>query len=178
MSEQPPVETITGLRVLGDLLDQHPVVDVRAGELEDLDTKFAAEVDGGLVERRRHGDAAGLADGVDQRRVVLVGQPGVERLLDVADVVAVAEVLVDEVVHVTELQLDGGAHVVEAHDPRVVRDDLEAALDAAPVVVRQLQDEQIFEDVAIHLRLQGQFARPVPADRPTVCVGTIVPELK
>ena len=53
-------------------------------------------------------------------------------LLDVADVVAVAEILVDEVLHVAQLQLDRGADVVEAHDARVGRDDVEAALARRP----------------------------------------------
>ena len=49
---------------------------------------------------------------------VVVGHPRVERLLDVADVGAVQKILVDEVLDVAELQLDGGPHVVEAHDLR------------------------------------------------------------
>ena len=42
------------------------------------------------------------------------------------------KVLVDEVVHVAELKLDGGAHVVEAHNLAVVADDLKAALAGCP----------------------------------------------
>ena len=64
--------------------------------------------------------------------------------------VAVAEVLVDEAVEIAELQLDGGAHVVEPHDPAVLADDLQPALEAALVIVGHLQHEEIFEDVSVH----------------------------
>ena len=74
----------------------------------------------------------------------------VERLLDVADVGSVAEVAMDEPVHVAELQLDRSAHVVEPNDLRVGGDDLQAALDAAPMVVGDLEHEQVFEDVTVH----------------------------
>ena len=67
--------------------------------------------------------------------------------LDVADVVAVAEVLVDEAVDVAQLQLDGGADVVEAHHLRVGSDDLEAALYVSQMVVGQLQDKQLIENI-------------------------------
>ena len=79
----------------------------------------------------------------------LVGEAGVEGLFDVADVGAVDEILVDEVLDVAELELDAGADVVEADDLRELLDDLEAALEAAEVVVRHLQHEQVFKDVFI-----------------------------
>jgi hypothetical protein len=45
------------------------------------------------------------------------------------------KVLVDEGVGIAELQLDRGAHVVEAHDAGKVGDDAQPALDPPPVVV-------------------------------------------
>ena len=68
-------------------------------------------------------------------------QARVDGLLDIADIVALAKVLVNECVHITQLQLDGGAHVVEAHDLSIVADDLQAALHVAQVVIGQLQYE-------------------------------------
>ena len=56
---------------LGDFLDQDPVIAVGAGDFEDLNAEFAAEVHGGFVEGRGHADAAGLADGLDQGGVVI-----------------------------------------------------------------------------------------------------------
>lgn len=52
-----------------NLLDQDPVVDVRTGDLDELDAKLDAKLHRDFIERRRHGDAACLSDGVDQRRV-------------------------------------------------------------------------------------------------------------
>ncbi len=72
----------------------------------------------------------------------------VECLLDVADVGAVAVRRVDEGVDVAELQLDGGAHVVVAHDLREVGHDPTTAVDAPQVVVGQLENEEVLEDVA------------------------------
>ena len=107
-----------GLLGLGDLFDEHPVVDVGAGDLDDGDAEFDAEVDGALVEWRGHGDAAGFADGLDEGCEMLVGEAGVEGFFDVADIGAVDEVLVDEVLDVAELELDGGADIVEPDDLR------------------------------------------------------------
>ena len=53
-----------------------------------------------------------------------------------------------KLVDVAELELDRRADVVEADDLGVFADDLQAALDLAPVVVGQLQDEQVFKDIA------------------------------
>ena len=84
------------------------------------------------------------------QREMLLRQPRLQDALDVADVVAVAKVLVDEAVEIAELQLDGGAHVVEPRDPAVLADDLQTALEAALVVAGNLQHEEILEDVSIH----------------------------
>ena len=92
--------------------------------------------------------------------------------------VALPEVPVDEVLHVAQLEFDGRADIVEADDARIGRDDVEAALHAARMVVGELQDEEIFEDVAVHMHLQGRMMRPGPPGRLTACVGTIAPQLK
>ena len=62
----------------------------------------------------------------------------------------------DEVIDVAELQLHGGTDVVEADHLRVGGDDLQTALDASPVVVRDLEDEQVFKDVPVHAVLPGR----------------------
>jgi hypothetical protein len=51
------------------------------------------------------------------------------------------EVLMDEGVDIAELQFDGGAYVIEAHNLREVIDDLQAPLQVAQVVIGQLQHE-------------------------------------
>ena len=56
----------------------------------------------------------------------------------------------NEAIDVAELQLHRGTHVVEPDHSRVGGDDLQTALDTAPVVVRDLEDEQVFEDVPVH----------------------------
>jgi hypothetical protein len=56
---------------------------------------------------------------------------------------------VDEFIHVTELELDRGADVVEADDAGVLADDFQAAFQLALVIVRHFQDEQVLKDVAV-----------------------------
>ena len=75
-----------GLAGRGDLLNEHPVVAVGTGDLEDLHTKLLTQVDGGFIERRGHRHASGFAGGLDQGAVLLGAHLRVERLLDVADV--------------------------------------------------------------------------------------------
>ncbi len=58
----------------------------------------------------------------------------------------VAKILVDEIIDVAELELDRRADIVEAHDLRVLTDNLEPALEVAEVVVGQLEDEQFVKD--------------------------------
>jgi hypothetical protein len=89
-----------------------------------------------------------LPDGGCKRRVLALGKAGVERPLDVADVAALAEILVDEGVDVAKLQLDRRLDVVEADDPRKVGDDAQPAFKSALVVVCQFEDEQVFKDLA------------------------------
>jgi hypothetical protein len=71
----------------------------------------------------------------------------VEGFLDVTDIVAVAEVLMDEAVDVAQLQLDGSADVIEAHHLRAGSDDFQAALYVSQMVVGQLQDKQLIENI-------------------------------
>src|SRR5213076_725839 len=97
--------------------------------------QLAAEVDRALVERRGHGDASELANALHQRGEIVIGQARVDGLLDVADIGAIAKIFVDEGVHVAELKLQGGSHVVESHHLRERVDDFEPAFGAAPVIV-------------------------------------------
>src|SRR5208282_2850222 len=94
-----------------DLLDQNPVIAVRTGDLKDGDAKFAAEINGTLVERSCHRNTAGFADGLHQCGVILRLETRVESFPDVADIVTVAKVPVYEAVEIAQLQFDGGAHV-------------------------------------------------------------------
>ena len=68
-------------------------------------------------------------------------QARVEGLFDVTDVVALSKVLVNEGVHIAQLQFDRGAHVIETHHLRIVADDLEATLQVAQVVISHLEHE-------------------------------------
>src|SRR5208282_2869678 len=110
---------------LGDFFDQHPVVQVGAGDLEDLDAEFAADIDRALVEGRGHGNTTGLADTFHQRGVFVEVELSVEGLLDVADVTPPTKVLVDEVPNVPDLQLHCRPDVIEAHDLAVRGDNLQ-----------------------------------------------------
>ena len=76
-----------------------------------------------------------------QRGEVIRLEARIERFLDVADIVAVAKIPVDEAVNVAQLQFDGGAHIVEAHNLRIVTDDLQAALKVSQVVIGHFEDE-------------------------------------
>lgn len=134
----------------GNALDEHPVVTVSAGDLDDREVEFHAPIDGLFVERGGHRDAATLTDGLDEGGVVGLGHPGVKNALDVADVGAFPEVLVDESVHVAELEFDSGADVIEAHYSTMFMHNLKSPIEATLVVVRHFQDEEVFEDVAFH----------------------------
>ncbi len=134
-----------------DLLQQRPVVHVGAGDLDDRHIEFDAEVDRGLVERRRHRDAAQAADFLDQAREIGFRQLGLLRLLDVTEVLVALEAAMDEFVDVAKLQLDRRFDVVVANDGGVVADDSEAALELAQVIIRQLEHEQVFEKRSVPL---------------------------
>ena len=60
-----------------------------------------------------------------------------------------AEIPVNERIDVAELQLDGGPDVVEADHLGERRNDSQAALHTAPMVVGHLQYEKVFEDIAV-----------------------------
>lgn len=130
-----------GLLGAGDLFDEHPVIEVGAGDLDDGNAEFDTEVDRALVEGSGGGDAARLTDGLDEGGVLVVGEAGVEGLLDVTEVGAAYEVLVNEVLDVAELEFDAGPHVVETDDLRELLDDLEATLNASEVVVCHLENK-------------------------------------
>jgi hypothetical protein len=57
---------------------------------------------------------------------------------------------VDEGVGITELQLEGGTHVVEAHHLPELLDDPEPSLNPAPVVIRDFEDEEILERFTVN----------------------------
>ena len=128
-----------------DPLDQDPVVEIGTRQLDDVDAEFVAQRDRFFVERRRHRNAAGLAYGAHQAGVVCFFEAGIERLLDVADIVTLAEILVNEGIHIAQLDLDGGTHVVEADDAREVGDDAQAALEPPPMVIGKFENEEVFK---------------------------------
>ena len=149
-SEHPPVETITGRRTLAIFSSRYQSF---RSELATLSTGMPSS-----THRSTDDSSKAVAIGMQPpwriawtRRAILLGlQHGVHRLLDVANVRPRAEILVDERLHVPELELDRRAHVVEADDAGVGVDDLQAALDAPEVVVGHLEDEQIFEHIAFN----------------------------
>ena len=133
-----------------DFLQQRPVANVRAGDLEDFDPELDAFVDRRFVERRDHGYHAGIAHRLDHRPKLVPTHLRVDRLFDVAHVGAAAMVAMDEAVDVAELQLDRRVDVVEADHPPEIADDLQPALELAPMVVRQLEYEQVAENRVLH----------------------------
>ena len=135
----------------GNLLDQCPVVHVRAGQLDDGHVEFHTQIHRGLIERRCHRNAAEVSDFFDHAREVGLAQFGVFGLLDVAQLGIALEVRMDEFIHVTKLQLDCGLDVVVTHDRGVIADDLQAAIELAPMVVGKLEDEQIFKQLVVFL---------------------------
>ena len=78
---------------------------------------------------------------MDQSGEVVRLEASVERFLDVADIVTVAKIPVDEAVNIAQLQFDGSAHVVEANHLRIVADDLQTALNVAQVVIGHFENE-------------------------------------
>ena len=104
-------------------------------------THLSTDTSSNGVTMRHH---AGFADGFDHRAQTLPRHLRVERLLDVADVGAVAEILVNEGIDVAELQLDRGMDVVEAHDPREIADDLAGRARACPSDCWQVQERTNF----------------------------------
>lgn len=76
---------------------------------------------------------------------------GVLGLFDIPQIGIAAILGVDEGVHVAELEFDRRPDVVVAEDGGMVADDLEPALDLAPVVVGQFEDEEVLEQIAVAL---------------------------
>jgi hypothetical protein len=134
-----------GLAGFRDFLNEKPVIDVGTRKLDQVKVEFLAEVYGGLIEGGRGGEQTAIADGGDQGRILAVIQTGVQGLLDVADVGTLAVVSMDKRIHVSELQLDGRANIIEADDLRELRDNAQAPVDVAPVVIGHFKDEQLVE---------------------------------
>src|ERR1019366_3343344 len=149
-------------------------VQIRAGQLDDVDVQGLAEVDGGLIEGRRHTQAIVLPDRLDEDRVPFRRQARVHRLLDVPDIRTILEILVNEVGDVPELELDGGLHAVVSRDLREVLDDLETALEFPEVVVGELENEELVENVVVHqglLRIPPGPASSLRGDMIPGCSG-------
>ena len=140
-----------GLAGSRDALEQQPVVGIGTGDLDDRHVEIDAPIDGFFVERGCHGNAAALFDGLDHDGVVFLGHLGVHHALDVADIGAITKILVHKAVHVSELELDGGAHVVEADHAAVLMHNIQGALEAALVIIGHFKNEQVFKDITIHI---------------------------
>ena len=80
----------------------------------------------------------------------LLRQLGIDRLLDVPDVRAAAEIPVDEAVHVADLEFDRRPDVVEPDDPGEIVHDFQAPLDTAPMVVRHFEHEKLVKNISVH----------------------------
>ena len=132
-----------------DFFDEDPVVHVGAGDFDDGNAEVGAKIDGSLVEGCGGGEEAGLADRLYEGCIVVVAQPGVECLFDVAKILAINEVFMDEGVHVAELQLDGRPDIIKSNHLGERIDDFEAAFEAAEVIIGHFQHKQVFENVTI-----------------------------
>ena len=147
--DEPPVETITGFLVLAIFSIRIQSFISELAILMIGNAEVGAKIDGSLVEGCGRGEKPGLADRFHEGCIVVVGQPGVERLLDVAKILAINEVFMDESVHVAELQLDGRPDVIESNHLGERIDDLKAAFEAAEMVIGHFQHKQVFENVTI-----------------------------
>ena len=101
--------------------------------------------------RRGHRNAAEVADFLDHAGKIGLAQLGVFGLLDVAQFGIALEIRMDEFINVAKLQFDGRFDVVVADDGGVVADDLQAAIELAPMVVGKFKDEQILEQLVVFL---------------------------
>ena len=131
-----------GLARGGHRLQQRPVERAAARDLQDVDLVLEAQLDRRLVERRDHAQHPRVPRGGDE--TVEVARREARRLepADVLDVAAAGVLGVDERVEVAVLQLHRGLDAVAARDAAHLRDDAEAVLDVALVVVRHLEHEQ------------------------------------
>jgi hypothetical protein len=152
--DDPPVETMTGFLVVAifsiriqSLMSELAILMSSTPSSTQSSTETSSNGGG-------HGDAARLSDGVDQRRVFELREPGVKGALDVADVCALTKVAMNESINVAKLQLDRCLDIVETNDPREVPDDSQSALQVALVIVRQFEDEQMFKNLCAGRRLR------------------------
>lgn len=60
---------------------------------------------------------------------------GINGLLDIADIAAIAKILMNEIIDVTKLQFDRRPHIICPDDFSEIVNDFQAALDLAPMVV-------------------------------------------
>jgi len=143
-SVAPAVEAMTGLSACCHALQQGPVCEGAAGDLEGVDAVVLDAVHGGLVEGRAYGDEVlGLHLG-HQGAEGLVGQARLLEALDVLDVVAAAGGGVDEGVQVPVLELEGEVEVVFEAGAGLAdgSDGGEAMGQVAHVVVGHFEDHQ------------------------------------
>ena len=129
-----------------DRLDQRPVGERAARDLQDVEAVRDDAIDGGLVEGRAHGVQPVLLDPRDQAARLRAVQAGFGEPLDVLDVGPALEIRVDEGVELAELELDREGEIVAAGQGCEFVDDAEPMLDVAHVVVGELEDEQALRD--------------------------------
>src|SRR6185437_10419733 len=109
-----------------------------------------AKIDGALVEGRRRGYASCLTNGLDQRCVLFIGKSRIERLLDVPEIGTVDEIFMNESLDIAELELDGSAHIIEAHHLGKLLNDLQSPFHTSEMVVSHLQNKEILENILIN----------------------------
>ena len=126
----------------GDRLEQRPVGEGAAGDLEDVEPVLDDALDRRLVEGRAHGEEARRLDRRDElaRRVAI--QPRLGEALDVLDVGAALEGRVDERVELAELEFEGKRKLEVARERPEGLDDAQPVREVAHVVVGELEDEE------------------------------------
>ena len=130
---------------IGHRLEQRPVRRRAARHLEEVEAHPADEIDGGLVERRAHGEQFLGAHGVEQGLEIGRLELGREETLDVFIVAPLAVGGVDEAVELAELEFHGGSYAVLARHGGGGADHRLAVIDAALVVVGEVEDDQALE---------------------------------
>ena len=131
-------------------LQQRPIGTGAARDLEDVEAAFDDEFDGGLVERRAHGEHALRFDLVDEALIALPRQLRLGEPLDIFDVGAAGEIRMDQAVQVPVLQLDREPIRIGAADAAELTSDVKAMLHVAHVVVGHLQHEEGGLEEIIH----------------------------
>src|SRR5215471_2514275 len=135
-----------------DLLQQRPIVHIRARDLYDGHVEVDTEVHRRLIERRGHGQTRDLLDLVHETGEILLAELRRLRLLDVAGLSISLVARVDETLHVAELELHGRLYIVVPDDGSKIADDLKPTFHLAPMIVGDLEHEQILEQVFLSLR--------------------------